>query len=124
MSPRRRSRFERSRRRQALAAWSFLRPAQRTEEDRERFEDRLRETPALLREYRSSLALQMAIIGILVLSCVFLFVQSVLLLRTLESVPSLSGLVWAIPTLVAGLGLVALRRFLRVLSEFRKLGNG
>lgn len=123
MSPRKRSRFERSRRRQALAAWSFLRPAQRADEDRERFENRLRETPALLREYRSSLALQMAIVGILVLSCGFLLVQSILLLRTLESVPSLSGLAWAIPTLAAGLGLVAVRRFLRVLSEFRRLGS-
>ena len=124
MSRRSRSRFERSRRRGALTPWSFLRPAARSEEDPESLHERLRQSPALRREYRSSLVLQMAVIGVLILSCVGLLVQSVRLLDRLERVPSLAALAWLIPTLVAGLGLLALRRFLRVLSDFRKLGNG
>lgn len=123
MSRRPRSRFERARRRDALTPWSFLRPVQRSEEDQTSFHARLRETPALRREYRSSLVMQLVILGILVLSCALLLGQSLLLVQRLERVPSLGGLAWLIPTLVAGLGLLALRRFLRVFSEFRKLGN-
>ncbi len=95
----------------------------RSDDDLESYHDRLRETPALQREYRSSLILQLTIIGILVLSCAFLLFQSIRMLGALEKIPSLAALAWAIPTLVAALGLVALRRFLRVLSEFRKLGK-
>ncbi len=123
MSRRPRSRFERARRRPPLTPWSFLRPAARSEDDPDSLRARLRETPALRREYRSSLMLQMTVIGVLVLSCAVLLIQSIGLLRKLEAVPSLAALAWLIPTLVAGLGLLALRRFLRVLSEFRKLGN-
>ncbi|MFQ5601412.1 MAG: hypothetical protein ACE5G2_12780 [Candidatus Krumholzibacteriia bacterium] len=60
-------------------------------------------------------------IGALLLSCLFLLVQSLVLLRSIEKVPALAGLAWLVPTFVAALGLLALRRFLRVLSEYRKL---
>ena len=124
MNRRPRSRFAHTRRRQALTTWSFLRPTAQSDDDEARFRKRLRDTPTLRREYRSSLGLQLLVIGILVLSCAYLLFQSIVLLRRLEAVPRLAGLAWLIPTLVAGLGLVSLRRFLRVLAEFRKLGRG
>ncbi|UCE03275.1 MAG: hypothetical protein JSW67_03550 [Candidatus Latescibacterota bacterium] len=120
MARRPRSRFDRARRRQALTTWSFLRP-QEPDEDRERLHERLRGMPELRREYRHSLALQLGIVGALLLSCVVLLVQSFLMLRSFEKIPSLAGLAWVVPALVAALGYLALRRFLRVLGEYRRL---
>jgi len=120
----RRRRFGRARRRQALATWSFLRPQPRAEAEREEFLERLRGMPGLRREYRSSLLLQLLVIGALLLSCIVLLVQSFWLLRRWEKAPGLGGLAWLFPAVVAALGLAALRRFRRVLGEFRRLGNG
>jgi ABC-type Fe3+ transport system permease subunit len=123
MARRQRSRFDRARRRQALTTWSFMRPQAR-EAESERLHERLQEMPELRREYRQSLALQLGIIGALVLSCVVLLVQSMLMIRSFEKVPAIAGLAWAVPAIVAAIGYLALRRFLRVLGEYRRLGGG
>jgi hypothetical protein len=48
-------------------------------------------------------------------------VQSLSLIHAFQEVASLSPFAWFLPVLVLALGALALRRFLRVLSEFRKL---
>lgn len=123
MARHRRSRFDRARRRQPLTTWSFMRPQGRDEDD-ERLHERLRDMPELRREYRNSLALQLTIIGVLVGACAVLLVQSLLMIRDFEKLPALAGLAWIVPAIVAALGYLALRRFLRVLVEFRRLRSG
>lgn len=121
MSRRRPGRFGRPARRQTLPAFGFLRPLPQRQEEEERLRQRLRENPSLRREYRSGLILQLVILGGLVLACVILLVQSLGLIDSFRKVTSLSPFAWFLPVLVLGLGALALRRFLRVLGEFRKL---
>jgi len=121
MSRRRPGRFGRPARRQTLPAFGFLRPLPQREEEEERLRQRLRENPSLRREYRSGLILQLVIVGGLVLACGILLVQSLGLIDSFQKVTSLSPFAWFLPVLVLGLGALALRRFLRVLGEFRKL---
>ena len=116
-------RFGRARRRTPLATWSFLRPAPRAESDRDEFLENLRDQPLLRREYRSSLVFQLCIIGALVLSCAVLCIQSLWLLRHWRGPSELGTIVWLFPAVIAALGLVALRRFLRVLTDLRHLGT-
>ncbi len=117
MSSRRRR--ERPLRRTPLPTWGFLRPTLRRD-DEEALHERLRQVPGLRREYRSGLILQLVVVGALVLSCAILLVQSFSLIGTFQKVTSLSPFAWFLPVLVAALGGMALRRFLRVVAEFRK----
>jgi hypothetical protein len=121
MSRRPRGRIGRSTRRQALPTFGFLRPLAQREEEEDRFRQRLRENPSLRREYRSGLILQLVVVGGLLLGCTVLLVQSFTLIDAFQRISSLSPFVWFLPLLVVGLGALALRRFLRVLAEFRKL---
>lgn len=122
MSPQRR--FDRSRRRQPLPTLGFLRPLQRRAEDEALWQERLRTVPSLRREYRSGLILQLAVLAALVLACAVLLAQSLSLIAQVQKIATLSRFAWFLPALVAVLGLVALRRFLRVLGEYRRLGRG
>ncbi len=92
-------------------------------EDEQRSRQRLRESPHRLREYRSSLALQLGVTGVLVLSCVVLMIQVIVMLERFEEAFGITNRGWIIPVLIAALGAAALRRFLSVLAEYRKLGN-
>ena len=113
-------RFDRKRRRQPVATWGFLRPHHRKVDDERAQRERLRKSPLLMREYKRSLVLQLSVIGVLTLSCLVLLLQSIIMLRSLDAVPAFAGVAWVIPTIVGFLGLAALRRFLRVLSEYRE----
>jgi hypothetical protein len=64
---------------------------------------------------------QLGVMGALLISCVVLLAQTFWLLRRFERIPSLAALGWVIPILIAALGLMVMRRFLRVLSEYRRL---
>ena len=121
MRPQRR--FERARRRPPLPAMGFLRPLQRRADDEALWQERLRSVPSLRREYRSGLLLQLVVLGALLLACAVLLVQSLSLISQVQKIASLSRFAWFLPALVAGLGLVALRRFLHVLGEYRRLGR-
>ena len=104
------------------ASYGFLRPTRRHEEEERRFLDRLREEPRLRREYRTSLAVQMVVVGILLAAVTGLTVQSLVLLRALRA-SVIGPIAWAIPTLTGLLTLVVLRRFLRLLADFRRMGR-
>jgi len=117
-------RFGRTRRRTPLLTWSFLRPAARAEWDHEEFLENLRTQPRLRREFRSSLVFQLCVIGALGLSCAVLCIQSLWLLRHWRGPSEFGVVVWLFPAVIAALGLVALRRFLYVLSDFRRLNAG
>ena len=106
-------------RRQPLSTFGLLRPLQRRE-DEAQWQERLQSLPALRREYRSGLLLQLAVIGALVLACAVLLVQSLSLVTSLRKIAGLSPFAWFLPALVAVLGAVALRRWLHVLAEFRR----
>jgi len=121
MSRRPRGRISRSTRRQPLPTFGFLRPLPRREEEEEQLRERLRDNPSLRREYRSGLILQLVVVGGLLLACTVLLVQSLTLIESFQRVASLSPFAWFLPVLVLALGALALRRFLRVLAEFRKL---
>lgn len=121
MTPQRR--FDRSRRRQPLPSFGLLRPLQRRTDEEALWQERLRAVPSLRREYRSGLLLQMLVLAALLLACTVLLVQSLALISQVQKIASLSRFAWFLPALVAGLGLVALRRFLRVLGEYRRLGR-
>ncbi len=123
MNTRRERRFERPRRRTAFPAVGFLRPLHRRAAEDAAWRERIRQEPALRREYRSGLLLQLCVTGALVLSCVVLLVQSLSLIARFQKIATLSSFAWFLPILIAGLGLVALRRFLRLASELRALGR-
>ena len=113
-------RFDGMRRRQPVAQWGFLRPHKRQVEDEDRLREHLRENPGLQKEYRSSLMLQLGIIGALTVSCIVLLFQSIRVLNVLSTPSAYGALSWALPMLVGFLGLAALRRFLNVLVEYRR----
>ena len=115
----RRRRVERPRRRQPLPTWGFLRPTLRRDDD-ELLRQRLRRAPGLRREYRSGLIVQLVVVGVLLVACGILLVQSLTLIDTFQKVERLSPFAWFLPVLVAALGAMALRRFLRVVAELRK----
>lgn len=103
-----------------IGSIGFLRPTRRHEEENRRFLERVRDEPRLRREYSASLLLQLVVVGALLLACAGLIVQSALLMRQLQ-IPNLSILGWIVPLLVALLALAVLRRFLRILSDYRSL---
>ena len=104
------------------ATYGFLRPTRRHEEEAQRFLERLREEPQLRREYRFSLAVQMAVVGILLAAMIGLGAQSIVLLQRLRA--SVVGpIAWAIPTLAGLLALLIVRRFLRLLADYRRMGR-
>jgi hypothetical protein len=115
-----RRQFERPRRRPPLPTLGFLRPLQRRADEEALWRERLREVPSLRREYRSGLLLQLLVLGALLLACLVLFVQSVGLISQVQKIATLSRFAWFLPALVAGLGLLALRRFMRVFAEYRR----
>jgi hypothetical protein len=65
----------------------------------------------------------MLVLAALVLACAVLLVQSLGLISQVQKIATLSRFAWFLPALVAALGAVALRRFLRVLGEYRRLGR-
>ena len=83
-------------------------------------QEHLREHPELQKEYRSSLVLQLGVLGALSLSCLVLVFQSIRLLQHFSTTNSFGGLAWVLPFFVGFLGLSALRRFLKVLDEYRR----
>jgi len=113
-------RFERLRRRQPVAQWGFLRPHNRQLEEEDRLRDHIRSHPRLEREYRSSLLLQLGILGLLLASCAILLVQSVRILTQVTLPANYAPLGWVLPVFIGLLAMTALRRFLRVLSEYRR----
>jgi hypothetical protein len=106
----------------AFGPYGFLRPPRRHEEEQRRFLERLRDEPKLRREYRASLAVQMGVVGALLLACIVLVVQSALLLRSLRA-PSLAPFAWIVPAFVGLLALLVLRRFLRLLADYRRMSD-
>jgi len=122
-SPRRRFTSRRARPLAGLGAtYGFLRPAPRHAEDEKRLRERLREDPRMRREVRTSLVLQLVVVGTLFLALIVLGVQSIGLLKSLRT-SAVGPVAWALPALAGLLALVVLRRFLRVLSEYRNLGR-
>jgi len=112
-------RFDRMRRRQPVAQWGFLRPHNRHLDEEERLQEHIRDHPRLQREYRQSLILQLGVLGLLTGSCVVLLVQSIRILTGLTIPANYAPLAWGLPLFIGLLGMTALRRFLRVLSEYR-----
>jgi len=104
------------------ATYGFLRPTRRHEEEERRFLERLREEPGLRREYRTSVLVQMVVVAVLAAAMIGLGVQSSVLLQRLRS-SAIGSIAWAIPALAGLLALVILRRFLRLLADFRRLGR-
>jgi hypothetical protein len=115
--------FHSRRRRAPLAlgsSFGFLRPSRRHEEDQEEFLQRLREEPELRREYRASLAVQLTVVGVLMLAVFGLVIQSTVVLRKLR-IPGGPNIGWLLPFLVGCLGLLVFRRFLRLWSDYRRM---
>ena len=100
--------------------YGFLRPTRRHEEEQRRFLERLRIEPELRREYRTSLLIQLTMVGILVAALFGLAVQSFAFLRGVHSATTARAL-WGIPVVATLLGLVALRRFLALLADYRRM---
>jgi hypothetical protein len=100
--------------------YGFLRPPVRHEEEQRQFLDRLCREPALRREYRLSLLIQMVVVILLLAAMCGLVAQSFVLLRKLDR-PDLSKLSWMVPMAAALLGLIVGRRFLRLLGQYRRL---
>jgi hypothetical protein len=113
-----------SRRRRASvglgASYGFLRPPRRHEEEQRRFLDRLRTEPELQREYRNSLVIQLVMVGILVVALLGLIVQSLFFLRGMHAAAAVRAL-WVIPAVASLLWLIALRRFLALLADYRQM---
>jgi hypothetical protein len=116
-------RFDQMRRRQPVAQWGFLRPHNRQVDEEDRLRDHIREHPRLQREYRSSLVLQLVVLGLLTLSCLILLVQSFRILTSVTLPGNYASLGWALPLFIGLLGMTALRRFLKVLAELRRSGQ-
>jgi hypothetical protein len=76
----------------------------------------------LRREYRTSVLVQMVVVAVLAAAMIGLGVQSSVLLQRLRS-SAIGSIAWAIPALAGLLALVILRRFLRLLADFRRLGR-
>jgi hypothetical protein len=102
------------------ANYGFLRPTHRHEEEQQRFLKRLRTEPELRREYRTSLLIQLTIVGILVAAIVGLIVQSLVFMRGLHAASTVKAL-WGIPAVASLLALVATRRFLALLAAYRRM---
>ena len=98
----------------------FLRPTRRHEEEQKRLLERTAGTPAMRREYRMSLIVQMVVVALLFAAMLALLVQSYLLVRKFHG-PRLAPLGWMVPALAALLGVVIGRRFLRLLNDYRRL---
>jgi len=104
------------------ASFGFLRPPRRHEEEQERFIERLREDATLRREYRTSLAIQLTVVGALLLAVIGLVVQAIVVLqRTRFAAAGRIG--WTLPLLVAFLASLVARRFLRLWSDYRRIGE-
>lgn len=99
------------------ATYGFLRPPRRSEEDEQRFLERLRSEPHLRREYRGSVLLQLTVVGALLLACLALAVQALVMVRRIPA-----SLGWMLPVGVGFLALLVLRRFLRLVAEYRRIG--
>ena len=113
-----------SRRRRSPAtlgvSFGFLRPPRRHEEEQERFVERLRNEPELRREYRSSLIIQLTVVGALTLAVFGFLIQAIVVVRRLHQ-PAVQQMGWVLPVLVGCLGLLVLRRFLRLWADYRAL---
>jgi hypothetical protein len=64
----------------------------------------------------------MVVVGILFAAMIGLGVQSFVLLQRLRS-SAVGPVAWAIPALAGLLALVILRRFLRLLGDYRRMGR-
>jgi len=76
----------------------------------------------LRREYRTSVLVQMVVVAVLAAAMIGLGVQSFVLLQRLRA-SAIGPVAWGIPALAGLLALVILRRFLRLLADFRRLGR-
>ncbi len=103
------------------ASYGFLRPPRRQEEDQELFRERLRTEPELRREYRTSLAVQLTVVGALLAAVVAFVVQMIVLVRR-APVALVGNMGWTLPVLIGLLALLVLRRFLRLLADYRGMG--
>jgi hypothetical protein len=101
------------------ARYGFLQPPRRGADDEE-FQSRLRADPALRRQYRNMLLVQMTVVGALLLACATLVVQAIVMVRRVAVVTSMG---WVLPVGVGLLALLVLRRFLRLLHDYRELGS-
>lgn len=104
------------------ASYGFLRPARRHEEEQQQFLERLRSEPQLRREYRSSLIIQLTVVGALTAAVGGLLVQMIVLVRRVQ-LPAAQQVGWVLPVAVGFLGLLVLRRFLRLWADYRAMGN-
>lgn len=115
-----------SRRRRPLAglgaSYGFLRPPRRHEEDQRLFLEHVRSEPRLRREYRTSLLVQLVVVGALLVTVIGLGLQAAVLVRRLR-IPGAASLGWFVPAVVAFLALAVLRRFLRLWSDWRQMGR-
>ena len=104
------------------ASYGFLRPPRRQEEDQELFLERLRNEPELRREYRTSLAVQLTVVGALFVAVVAFVVQMIVLVHRAPGA-LVGSMGWALPILIGCLALLVLRRFLRLLSDYKRMGS-
>jgi len=112
------------RRRQALglgASYGFLRPPSHRDADDEHFRERLRTEPEFRRQYRSTLLVQLTVVGALLVASVTLVVQAIVLVRRVAAATSSAA--WVLPVGVGILSLLVLRRFLRLVSDYRSIGR-
>lgn len=118
-------RSERKRRRRSAAPspYGFLRPPRRHEEDLQQLLERAEREPRLLRAHRASLLAQAIVVGALLAASIGLAVQSFVLMRRMRS-PGLETIGWLLPAIVAAFALVILRRFLRIVSDYRRTRLG
>src|SRR5262245_47561019 len=100
--------------------YGFLRPPRRQEEEMRRFLERVRNEPELRREYRTSLIVQIIVVGVLLAAMLFFVVQSCLFLRSLAP-GQFGSLRWGLPALAGLLAAAVARRFLRLLADYRGL---
>jgi hypothetical protein len=102
------------------STYGFLRPSRRSEEEGRAFLERVRSEPELLREVRTSMALQLVIVGLLLAALVGLLVQSFLLIRgTPQALNPM--LRWGLPAVILMLTWMVARRFFRVLRDYQRL---
>lgn len=109
--------FRRRHRALGGASYSFLRPPLLREDD-DRFRERLRTEPGFRRQVRATLLVQLTVVGALFLASLTLVVQALVLLRRMGNASSGA---WVLPVAVGFLALLVLRRFLRLVADFRSL---
>src|SRR5262249_51363467 len=104
------------------ASYGFLRPPRRHEDELENLVNRLREDAGLRREYRTSLAVQLTVVGALLVAVLGLVIETIVVVRRAR-VGFLGASGWMLPVVVGFLALLVARRFLRLWDDYRRLGD-